>query len=63
MGLESAHAEVRKIMLQVDVNNSGFIDYTEFIMASTQKEVLLSKENIDKAFMSFDTDGNGKISA
>ena len=32
-------------------------------MASTKKEVLLSKENIDKAFLSFDSDGNGKISA
>ena len=45
------------------MNNSGFIDYTEFIMASTQREVLLSKNNLDAAFKAFDRDGNGKISA
>ena len=50
-------------MKQVDMNNSGFIDYTEFIMASSKKEVLLSKNNLDAAFKAFDRDGNGKISA
>ena len=50
-------------MRDVDVNNSGFIDYTEFIMASTQRDVLLSKSNLDAAFKAFDADGSGKISA
>jgi calcium-dependent protein kinase len=50
-------------MHQVDVNNSGFIDYSEFLMASAQKEALLSKNNLDNAFRVFDTDGSGKINA
>lgn len=63
MGYEGASSEVEKIMKQVDVNNSGFIDYSEFLMASAQKEVLLSKSNLDNAFRTFDSDGSGKISA
>ena len=50
-------------MKQVDVNNSGSIDYTEFAMACTEKEVLLSKENLEAAFKAFDSDRSGKISA
>lgn len=63
IGSESAHLEVDKIMARVDLNDSGFIDYTEFLMASTQNEVLLSKKNLEAAFRTFDADGNGKISA
>ena len=63
MGYEAALEEVEKVMQQVDVNNSGYIDYSEFLMASSQKEVLLSKANLDNAFRTFDTDGSGKISA
>lgn len=63
MSNEAAIEEVEKIMLQVDSNNSGFIDYSEFLIASAQKESLLSKNNLDNAFKAFDSDGNGKISA
>ena len=63
MGYEAAVEEVRKIMADVDINNSGFIDYSEFLMASTQKEQLLSKSNLDNAFRIFDSDGSGRISA
>ena len=63
MDLKAAELEVERIMKQVDVNNSGSIDYTEFTMACTEKSVLLSKENLDAAFRAFDTDGSGKISA
>ena len=63
MGYDAALEEVEKIMQQVDSNNSGFIDYSEFLLASSQKENLLSKNNLDSAFRAFDSDGNGKISA
>lgn len=63
MGKEAAVEEVKKIMSQVDVNNSGFIDYTEFITACSAKEELLSKENIDSAFRILDADCSGKITA
>lgn len=31
----------------VDKDNSGFIDYTEFVMATINREKLLSKEKLD----------------
>lgn len=62
-GLEEATRVVDKIMRQVDINGSGFIDYTEFLMASTKIETLLSKSNIEAAFRMFDKDDSGKISA
>jgi calcium-dependent protein kinase len=55
--------EVEKIMHQVDVDGSGFIDYTEFILASLNKDVLLSKENLEKAFALFDKDSSGQITS
>lgn len=53
--------EVDYIMSQVDVDGSGYIDYTEFIQASLSKEIMLSKENLSKAFGVFDTDNSGSI--
>jgi calcium-dependent protein kinase len=63
MGKEAAVEEVRKTMIQVDVNGSGFIDYHEFITACARKQELLSKENIDSAFRILDADQSGKITA
>ena len=63
MGKEAAVEEVTKIMKQVDVNNSGFIDYMEFITACSVKEELLSKENLNAAFRILDADNSGKITA
>ena len=63
MGKEVAIEEVKKIMEKVDFNNSGFIDYTEFITACAAKDELLSKENIDRAFRIIDADNSGKIIA
>lgn len=55
--------EVENIMRNVDVDGSGFIDYTEFIQASLNREIMFSKENLMKAFGMFDKDGNGCITA
>lgn len=57
-----AEEEVDKIIVQVDHNMSGNIDFTEFITASLTKEKLLSKTRIEQAFKMFDLDGNGFIS-
>lgn len=63
MSSTSAEKEVAEIMAQVDTNNSGFIDYTEFLTASLSKSKHLSQDNLETTFSLFDKDGSGKISA
>ncbi|CAD8059270.1 unnamed protein product [Paramecium sonneborni] len=52
---------VDDIFTQIDQNNSGKISYTEFLVASSKQNTLLSKTKIDQAFKMFDKDGNGQI--
>ena len=63
MSSGSAEKEVADIMTRVDTNNSGFIDYTEFLAASLDKAKHLSQQNLETTFSLFDKDGSGKISA
>lgn len=46
--------EVETIMKMVDINESGAIDYTEFVMATINKEGMLSKQRLEAAFNMFD---------
>ena len=61
MGKEAAVEEFKKIISQINVNDSGFIHYSEFITACSAIEELLSKENNDSAFRIFGADCSGKI--
>ena len=63
MGDEEAIKEAKKIMKEVDTNNNGFIDYTEFLRASIDSRKILSNENLKIAFKMFDKDSSGTISA
>jgi calcium-dependent protein kinase len=63
MGSDHAHEEVQKIMLQVDTDNNGFIDYTEFLKATLNQRSVMSSENLRKAFDLFDRDSSGSINA
>ena len=47
----------------MDANGSGEIDYSEWIVATINKEKLLSKDKLMAAFQLFDRDGSGAISA
>ena len=46
---------------KIDKDKSGFIDYSEFLMASMNLESTLSDEKLDAAFQMIDIDGNGKV--
>ena len=59
--LEEAEMYADLIMEQSDSDNSGFIDYTEFLRASVTKNKFLTKENIFSAFSSIDLDKSGSI--
>jgi calcium-dependent protein kinase len=58
-----AQAEVERIMHEVDSDNNGFIDYSEFLKGSLDSSKVLSLENLKLAFQMFDQDGSGTISA
>lgn len=53
--------DVRDMLKAADTNNDGKIDYTEFIAAALQKEMLLKRDNLRGAFRMFDVDGDGKV--
>jgi len=63
LGLTHAEEEVDAIMRAVDNNNSGSIDYTEFVMATMNRQKMLSKERLEAVFKLFDKDGNGYLTA
>ena len=50
-----------KIIGAMDTDGDGKIDYTEFITAAFNRELLLSQQNLNAAFKIFDADGNGVI--
>ena len=55
--------EVEQMFAAVDTDNSGFIEYTEFVLAATSQSALTSQEKLHAAFRMFDKDGSGIISA
>jgi len=58
-----AEEEVEKIMEHIDIDGNGYIDLTEFVIATIDKKNLLSRERLISAFTMFDRDGSGAISA
>ena len=54
--------DVEEMLRGADLDGDGTIDYTEFIAAAFQKDLLLSGDNLQRAFRMFDTDGDGTIS-
>ena len=59
--IKEATNEAAKIMDQFDTNNSGFIDYSEFITACLKQEDIVNENNLMRAFKMFDADSSGKI--
>jgi calcium-dependent protein kinase len=58
-----AEIEVDRIMAIADADNSGAIDYSEWVVATINKALLLSDEKMKQAFNLFDKDGGGSISS
>ena len=51
-----------KMVNAMDTDGDGKIDYTEFITAAYNREMLLSKENLDIAFKMFSISMSHNIS-
>jgi calcium-dependent protein kinase len=54
--------DLAEVLKSIDSNNSGVIDYTEFIAATLEKKKYLREDRLWSAFRVFDVDGNGLIS-
>jgi calcium-dependent protein kinase len=54
--------EVDEMFAKVDADNSGEIDYSEFVVATMNENNLLSNNKLQTAFKMFDKDGGGSIS-
>ena len=63
MSEEEITNELDILWAQIDSDGSGQIDYTEWALAAANKEVLLTDKRLKQAFLMFDIDGSGFISA
>lgn len=61
-GVPITEQELDQIFENVDDNNSGEIDFSEFVIASIKKETIFTNENIKACFRLFDRDRSGSIS-
>jgi calcium-dependent protein kinase len=60
-GLDSMTGQLQEIMNGIDADNSGEIDYTEFLAATIDRRSYLQEDVCWTAFNVFDIDSDGKI--
>ena len=58
---EEAKLRAEQIFKEIDFNDDGSINFSEFLTVNIKKEKLLNEETLDNAFKMFDIDGNGYI--
>lgn len=61
-GLHFIEADIDEIVTKVDSDDTGVINYTEFLSATLDLRTALNNERLWQAFKHFDTTGDGKIS-
>lgn len=59
--MKFTNEEVVELMGSMDTNNSGFIDYTEFLAGCMRSKLYLKEDLLKTAFEYFDKDKNGAI--
>ena len=61
-GLHLIETEIDDIVSKIDQDNSGGINYSEFLSATLDFRSSINNERLWQAFKHFDTTGDGKIS-
>ena len=59
---ELTETELDDLFSRVDFNDTGFIEYSEFVVAAMNEKDLFHSQKIQHAFSVFDKDGSGFIS-
>jgi calcium-dependent protein kinase len=57
-----AHPLAESIFSRIDTNNSGYIDYSEFIVSANSLEMTATQENLGLAFDYIDEQKKGMVS-
>lgn len=55
-------AEINQMVSMTDMNESGAIDYGEFLAATVHASKFAKEEHLQRAFAEFDSDGSGETS-
>ena len=63
MNFQQASQIVDRIIAQLDQDEDGNIDYTEFLVSCGKNLQKISQDNLTIAFNLFDLDGNGVITS
>ena len=61
-GEDVAALEVKRLFELADIDHSGEIDFSEFILATVNRNSLMQEEKLRQAFRFYDKDGSGSIS-
>eukprot|EP00828_Plagiopyla_frontata_P025587 TRINITY_DN3277_c0_g1_i3.p1 TRINITY_DN3277_c0_g1~~TRINITY_DN3277_c0_g1_i3.p1 ORF type:complete len:195 (-),score=36.98 TRINITY_DN3277_c0_g1_i3:133-717(-) len=62
-GVQITQEEAKNLMIAMDKNGDGVIDFEEFLVAIRGSLNAKRQALVDKAFLKFDKDGNGVINA
>ena len=54
-------SEVRKILKEIDQNDSGKIDFNEFLLAMYSRKKLFLQSSLIEAFKFYDLDNDGYL--
>lgn len=63
LGKKENAAELLEVLKGADTDNSGTINYTEFLAATMSAQTFMREEYLKAAFRMFDSDDSGKIDA
>ena len=61
-GEDVAALEVKRLFELADIDHSGEIDFSEFILATVNRNSLMQEEKLKQAFKFYDKDDSGSIS-